>query len=199
MIKGNEDEADYGLLHNNDVEVAVEQVPFAVVIEKRIDRIDGAQRNFRHHARVKLASKHIHQVNAHCLQQTRGHQQPEQRQRQHHQRRRETRIRNGVDQHLNGNRRCQGQQTDPHAVNDRQRIKLPLGSQNHHKEVKQFAERSGLSQCVIGHTAFQARVSRDRRYFTRGRRRIAEVSSDQKLHKTYTSKPQAADHAANTE
>ena len=57
------------LVNDQDVEVAVEQRSVVVVMEERVEREDGPQRNLRHHAGVKASCEQVHQVNAQGVQQ----------------------------------------------------------------------------------------------------------------------------------
>jgi hypothetical protein len=133
------DEQDWDRgLHIDHVEIAVEQRAFLDVAEKRVLGVDRNQRNFRHHARVKPPREQFEQVNAQRVDQAGNGQQHEQRQRQHHQRRGQSCIGDGVDQHLHRNRGRERQQADAHAIDCGEPIEIRLWLQDIKENPEEF-------------------------------------------------------------
>ena len=128
--KATDEKVGHGLHHHENVEVTIEERAVAIVVKKRIYRVDGSERHLGNKPGVKLSTEQIHQIDAERVQQTGNQEQHEKRQRQHHQRRDQTRVGHGIDQHLDRNRRCQRQQADADPIDDGQRVVAFLGPEN---------------------------------------------------------------------
>ena len=137
--------------HDDDVEIAIEKGALAAIVEKRVVRIDGAQRYFRHHAGIKTPTEYIHDVDAQGVQPRGQQQQKKQGERQHEQRRRQADVGHGVDQHLHRHGRGQRQQTDAGAIDHGERVVAALGGENADKEAEQRQDRTLVREMLLCH------------------------------------------------
>ena len=142
------------LLHDDDVEVAIEQRTHVVVLEERVERVDRSQGYLRDHAGVEASCEQIHQVNTQGVQPACHQQQHEQGDRQHHQWRRQTGVGNRIDQHLHGNRRGERQDADANAIDRGQLVVAGLRREDPGEKREELAQGHFVCQNVVRHDVF---------------------------------------------
>ena len=111
-----DDQARHGLLHHDEIEIAVEQVAAVLVGEERVLGMDRARRHLGHDARERVPLEQRHDPEPHRAETRDEQQQQQQQPRQRPERCRQRSVGDVVDQQLDRDRSRQRQETDRDAV-----------------------------------------------------------------------------------